>query len=92
VWLPTDSDEVVKVALPELKLAVPRVEAPSRKVTVPVGVPVAGATGLTVAVNVTAWPNTDGFTDEVTVVELPALPTVWMIAAEVLLAKFVSPA
>jgi len=92
VWLPTDSEEVANVALPELKLAVPRVEAPSRKVTVPVGVPVAGGTALTVAVNVTAWPKTDGFTDDVTVVELAALPTVWVMAAEVLLLKFVSPA
>jgi hypothetical protein len=92
VWLPTDRDEVANVALPELNVAVPSVEAPSRKVTVPDGVPVAGATALTVAVNVTDWPKTDGFTDEVTVVELPALPTVWVIAAEVLLVKFVSPA
>jgi hypothetical protein len=51
--LPTDRAEVANVALPELKVAVPRVEAPSRKVTVPVGVPVAGGTALTVAVNVT---------------------------------------
>jgi len=42
------------------------------KVTVPVGVPVAGATGLTAAVNVTPWPNTDGFADEVTVVVVAA--------------------
>ena len=32
------------------------VVAPSLKVTLPVGVPVAGETGLTVAVNVTDWP------------------------------------
>ena len=90
--MPTDSDEVANVALPELKLAVPSVAAPSRKVTVPVGVPAPGVTALTVAVKVTDWPNTDGFTDEVTVVELLALLTVCVMAAEVLPAKFVSPA
>ena len=90
--MPTDSDEVANVALPELKLAVPSVAAPSRKVTVPVGVPAPGVTALTVAVKVTDWPNTDGFTDEVTVVELLALLTVCVMAAVVLPAKFVSPA
>jgi hypothetical protein len=90
--LPTESDEVVNVALPPARVAVPRVDAPSRKVTVPVGVPAPGETALTVAVKVTAWPVADGFTDEVTVVKLPALLTVWVIAAEVLLLKFVSPA
>jgi hypothetical protein len=90
--LPTESDEVVKVALPAARVAVPRVAAPSRKVTVPVGVPAPGETALTVAVKVTAWPVADGFTDEVTVVELFALLTVWVIAAEVLLLKLPSPA
>jgi hypothetical protein len=90
--LPTASAEVVNVALPELKLAVPSVKAPSRKVAVPVGVPAPGETALTVAVKVTDCPNSDGFTDEVTVVELLALSTVWVIAAEALLVKFVSPA
>jgi hypothetical protein len=90
--LPTERDEVANVALPELKVAVPRVAAPSRNVTVPVGVPVAGGTALTVAVKVTDWPKMDGLSDEVTVVEVPALFTVWVMAAEVLLLKFVSPA
>jgi hypothetical protein len=76
VWLPTASDEVVKVARPKLKVAVPSVAAPSRNVTVPVAVPEPGATALTVAVNVTNWPNTDGFTDELTAVELESLLTV----------------
>ena len=78
--------------MPALKVAVPSVAAPSRNVTVPVGVPTPGATALTVAVKVTAWPDADGFTDEVTVVELLALLTVWVMAAEVLLLKFASPA
>jgi hypothetical protein len=38
---------------------------PSRKVTVPVGVPVAGATAETVAVKVTDWPGSDGLTEDV---------------------------
>jgi hypothetical protein len=90
--LPTASAEVVNVALPELKVAVPRVAAPSRKVTVPVVVPAPGETALTVAVNVTDWPNSDGFTELVTVVELFDLLTVWVMAAEVLLPKLLSPA
>jgi hypothetical protein len=67
---------VINVALPELKVAVPSVEAPSRNVTLPVGIPVLGATALTVAVKVTDWPNTDGFAELVTVVELLAMLTV----------------
>ena len=37
-------------------------------VTVPVGVPAAGLTALTVTVSVTVWPKTDGLSDETTVV------------------------
>jgi hypothetical protein len=89
--LPTASAEVANVALPEVKVAVPSVAAPSRNVTVPVGVPAPGETALTVAVKVTDWPNTDGFTDELTAVELLALLTVCVMAAEVLPAKLLSP-
>ena len=39
---------------------VPSIVAPSLKVTVPVGVPEAD---VTVAVNVTGWPESDGFTE-----------------------------
>ena len=91
-WLPAASDEVAKIALPELRLAVPSVAAPSKNVTVPVPVPTAGATALTVAVNVTDWPNTDGFTEELNVVELFPLLTVCVIADEVLALKLLSPA
>jgi hypothetical protein len=89
--LPTINEEVANVALPELKVAVASVAAPSRKVTVPVGVPDPGDTALTVAVNVTDWPKTDGFTELVTVVELFDLLTVCVMAAEVLPAKLLSP-
>ena len=43
--------------------------APSRIVTLPVGVPDGAET---VAVNVTAWPTADGFTDDVRVMALGA--------------------
>ena len=50
--MPTASAEVVNEPAPvESSVAVPMLEPPSRKVTVPVGVP---AVALTVAVNVTA--------------------------------------
>ena len=49
----------------------------SVNVTVPVGVPVPGATADTVAVNVTDWPDTDGLGDvDVTDVEVVILLTV----------------
>src|SRR5438445_694456 len=79
------SEVVVKVAWPELRLPVPRVVAPSLKVTVPVGVPAPGATALTVAVNVTGWPNTVGVAEEMTDVDELALLTVWVNGAAVLL-------
>src|SRR6516164_6764232 len=69
-WLPAASEEVAKVALPEFNVVVPSVVAPSKKVTVPVGVPDPGATALTVAVNVTDCPRADGFTDDITTVAL----------------------
>jgi hypothetical protein len=53
VWFPADNAEVEKVALPETSVLLPMKTPPSRNVTVPVGVPGAGATALTVAVNVT---------------------------------------
>jgi hypothetical protein len=58
--------------------------------TVPVGVPPPEA-GVTVAVKVTLWPNTDGFTEEVTAVAVPLLPTVCVSPGEMLLAKLLSP-
>jgi len=64
------------VALPPLSVPVPNTVAPFLNVTVPVGVPLPGATAVTVAVNITDWPNTDGLCEEITTVELPALFTV----------------
>ena len=42
----------------------------------PVGVPAPGATVVTVTVKVTSWLNTEGFTDELTLVLVDALFTV----------------
>ena len=91
MWLPTASDDVEKVALPPDSVLLPMLMPPSRNVTVPVAVPAAGETALTVAVKVTDWPNTDGFTEELTVVELFPLLTVWVIVDEMLALKLLSP-
>ena len=85
--------EVVNVATPPLSVPVPIGLPPSRNVTVPVGVPAPGATPETVAVNVTDWPNTDGFADDVTVVAVSALFTTCglPVSEPVLPLKFASP-
>ena len=57
----------------------PRIAAPSLKVTVPEGVPVNW--GVTVAVNVTDCPETEGFDGEARVVAVEALLTICEIAA-----------
>src|SRR5881392_3834768 len=60
------------MAWPELfRVPVPRVLGPSLKVTAPVGVPAPGLFAVTVAVNVTGCPNTDGWTEEVRPVVVP---------------------
>ncbi|GAO05924.1 hypothetical protein TPA0598_01_02940 [Streptomyces lydicamycinicus] len=66
---------VVTLVVPPLRVPVSvTVVTPSvaTNVTVPVGVPAPGATGETVAVNVTGAPTTDGSGDEVTVVVVDA--------------------
>ena len=69
-----------------------RIVVPSLNVTVPVGVPVFGASTLTVAVKVTGCPYTDGFAEETTavVVGLAAF-TVCVSAEDVLVVKLASP-
>lgn len=92
--MPAANAEVVSVATPPVIGPVPMELPPSRNVTVPVGVPVAGKVAATVAVKVTDWPNAEGFCEEVTVVvELP-LFTTWglPVSDPVLLLKFASPA
>ena len=75
---------MVKVATPPLSIGEPSTVEPSMKMTVPVGVPLPGAVGLTVAVKVTDWPKTEGFADETTEVVVASCLTVWLTAAEVL--------
>src|SRR5262249_7243224 len=89
-WLPTDRAGVVNVAVPLVSVVVLSVLLPSRKVTLPVGVPPAEAT---VAVKVTGWPNTAVVrAEEVTVVVVGAGLTVCVRANDVAALKLVSPA
>src|SRR5437870_3667076 len=75
VWLPMLRDEVVNLAWPEpSSVPDPRVVIPSLKVTVPVGVPAAGASDVTVAVKVTDWPKTEVAGEALTVVALSCWP------------------
>ena len=77
--MPTASVLVEKVAVNGAvadSVPLPMTVVPSRKFTVPVGVPAPGAVTVTVAVNVTLCPKTDGFTDDVRLVLVPALLTV----------------
>src|SRR5690242_14105706 len=95
VWLVTERAEVVKVAWAEpLRVTLlARVAAPSRKLTVPLGVPDPGALAATVAVKVTVCPKTDGLLVEVTVVVLGSVVRSAGEAESVpeLARKFVSP-
>ena len=47
--------------------------------TVPVGVPAPGAVAVTVAVNCTPCPKTEGLMSALTVVVVPALLTTWPV-------------
>jgi hypothetical protein len=94
VWFPVVSVEVVKVAWPDAMVTLAaRVVAPSVKVTVPLGVPVPGATAAAVAVKVTVWPTYEGLGEELTVVLLEALFTTWGLAESLpeLVRKLLSP-
>src|SRR5437773_1393370 len=82
----------MKVATPPLTLPLPSVVAPSLHVTVPDGVPGPGAVTRSVAVSVSLCPHTDGFALDASTVVVAALFTVWVSAAEVLVAKLASPA
>src|SRR5437868_712334 len=92
-WLPTARAEVENIAVPVAdRVTVASVMLPSRKLTVPVGVPAPGAPALTVAVKVTAWPNTTALAEEVTVVVVAAWLIVCVRVVEALPAKLASPA
>ncbi len=83
--VPTD----VATPLPFRVTAVPRFPPSTLNCTVPVGVP---PPLVTVAVNVTLCPNTDGFTDALTAVVVVAAFTPCAACPEVLVRKFPSPA
>ena len=86
--VPAVNAEVENVAWPALRETTPICAAPSRNVTVPVGVPDAL---LTVAVKVTEPPAVEGLSEEATA-EVVGWPfTVCVIAAEVLVLKVASP-
>jgi hypothetical protein len=88
---PAGSDDVVSVACPApFSAPVPSVVAPSRNVTVPVGVPDAG--DVTVAVKVAVWPTLLGFGVDVSAVLVDALATVCVLPGDVEALKFASPA
>ena len=90
---PTVNDEMADdVAVPPLRVtADPRLVAPSLNCTMPVGVPAPGATGDSVAVNVSICPKEDGLTEDETLVELPSLFTVCAREEQVLPVKLASP-
>lgn len=73
-WLPTASADVLRVALPPLSDIAPRsvLVVVSKKSTLPPGVPVPDVFELTVAVNVTGCPLTDGFAELVSNVVVAA--------------------
>jgi hypothetical protein len=80
---------VLKEALPLLSATVAKAVVPSLKVTEPVGVP--DVEGFTVAVKVTELLNGAGFSEDVTVVDVAALLTTKVRAADVLPVKFALP-
>src|SRR5205823_5987523 len=83
-WEPTANVLVTNVAWDEpLSVPVPRVVAPSLKVTVPVGVPAPLLFAFTVAVKVTGCPDTDGLIVETTPVVVPGSVVVVVGAAVV---------
>ena len=71
--------------------AVPSTTAPSMNDTAPVGTPAAGATGFTVAVNVTGCPTPTGLADAVSRVVVLPLLIVSVTTLDVLGATFASP-
>jgi len=89
--VPISSPEVVKEAWLFKRVLTPSTSVPSRKVTVPVGVPALGAVAITVAVKLLGCTVNAWLGDKVSVVVVAAWLTVWFRAAEVLMPKFGSP-
>ncbi len=68
-WLPTASEEVVRVAVPAASVPAPICMPLSKKVTVPVG-----ENPVPVAVNVTDCPKPDGFFDDDSAAVVATIP------------------
>jgi hypothetical protein len=85
-WLPTARLEVVKLAVPPPRAAMPRVAEPSWNVTVPVT-----PEGVTVAVRVTAWPGVARFGEATRMVVDGALFTSSVTGGDVLALLLASP-
>ena len=79
------------LAVPLVRPTVPSTLEPSSKVTLPVGVPLPGASAATLAVKVTDWPKTEGFGDDKTEATVASLATVWVRTDDELLVKLPSP-
>src|SRR5580704_14898753 len=62
-WLPTASEEIVKVARPAVSVPVPICVPPSKRLTDPVG-----ENPVTITVKFTGCPKLDGFCDDDSVV------------------------
>jgi len=73
VWEPTLRELVVSVAIPETNGRLPSSVGPSKKLTVPVGVP---NIDVTFTIQVTGWPKTEGFGTHASVVDVGFLSTV----------------
>jgi hypothetical protein len=78
------------VATPFDRFWVASLVVPSRNVTVPVGVPVAGGAGVTVAVNVTGFPTAAGLWDDTSATDV-GFRTTWVRAVDVIGSKLLSP-
>lgn len=91
--MPRARADVVNVATPPLSVPLPIGLPASKNVTVPVAVPAPGAVTEIVAVKVTAWPEIEGFTEEVTTDAVLALLTTcgFPVSDPVLPLKFPSP-
>ena len=85
-WLPTESADVERDAVPPLTVAEPSKLAPSKNCTFPVD-----PAGDTVAVNVTTCPNVDGFRDDASDVVVPIAFTISVTTDDVLPACVLSP-
>jgi hypothetical protein len=88
--VPRDNELIDKFATPFDTVTVPIVLDPSLNTTLPVGVPPPGDTALTVALKVTVWPKFEGFSDEVSTIDVDAGLTTCVTAGEVLVPKLLS--